>query len=91
MLLPGARPTSVISIEFEIEWNFVILLFIIYSTDHNEILHTSRHYYCCDVCKILLWSVDHILNQGTVNLDRISNSIEIMFVGQAPEWQCNSD
>ena len=38
----SARPTNDISIEFEIQWNFVMLLFIICSTDHNEILHTSR-------------------------------------------------
>ena len=39
----GARPTNDISIEFEIQWNFVMLLFIIYAADYNnEILHTSR-------------------------------------------------
>ena len=37
----GTRPTNDISIEFEIQWNFVMLLFITYSTDHNDILHTS--------------------------------------------------
>ena len=36
---PGARPTTAISIEFEIQWNFVMLLFITYSSDHNKMLH----------------------------------------------------
>ena len=39
---PGARPTTDISIEFEIQWNFVMLLYITYSADHNDIVHTSR-------------------------------------------------
>ena len=38
----GARPTNSISIEFEIQWNFVMLLFIAYLADLHEILHTSR-------------------------------------------------
>ena len=41
---PGGRPTNDISIEFEILWKFVILLFITYLADHNKILYTSRHY-----------------------------------------------
>ena len=57
-----------------------------YSTDHNEILHTSRQCYCRDVCKISLWSVEQILNYSTPNFDRISNSIEIPLVGQAPRY-----
>ena len=73
-----------------------MLWFEIYSTDHNEILHTSRQLYCRDVWKISLWSVQHILNQSTPNFDRISNSIEIPLVGLAPEqnifnakdWAC---
>ena len=39
---PGVRPTNDISIKFEIEWRFVMLLFIIYLADHNKILHTSQ-------------------------------------------------
>ena len=35
-----------------------------YSTDHNEILHTSRQSNYRDVCKISLWSVQYILNSG---------------------------
>ena len=30
-----------ISIEFKIQWNYVMLLFIAYSFDHNKIVHTS--------------------------------------------------
>ena len=37
----GARSTNNISIECEIQWNFVILLCITYSVGH-DILHTSR-------------------------------------------------
>ena len=38
----GALPTNDISIEFEIQFNFVMLLFQIHVADHNKILHTSR-------------------------------------------------
>ena len=56
-----------------------MLLFKTYLLDNNEILHMSV------MCaKILLWSVDNILNQSTRNFDRILNSIEILLVGQAP-------
>ena len=41
-----------------------------YSTDHNEILHTSRQCNCRDVCKISLLLVKHIL---------------ISLVGRAPD------
>ena len=34
---PGALPTIGIPIEVEIQWKFAMLLFIIYSVDHNEI------------------------------------------------------
>ena len=40
---PGTHPTNDIFIELEIHWNFVMLLFIKYLTNHNEILHTSQH------------------------------------------------
>ena len=58
----GARPTNGISIEFEIRPNFVVLQFKKYTTDHNEIVHTSRQCNCRDVCKISLWSVEYISN-----------------------------
>ena len=74
-----------ISIEFEIQWKFV-MLFMTYSADNNGILHTSRQLYCRDECKISLWSVEKVLNQSTPNFHWISNSIEISFMGRAP-WQ----
>ena len=58
----GVRPTNNISIEFEIRLKFALLWINTYSTDHNEILHTSRQLHCRDVCKISLRSVKHILN-----------------------------
>ena len=36
----GASPTNDISIEFEIQWKFVMFLFITYSANKNEILQT---------------------------------------------------
>ena len=59
---PGAGPSNDISIEFEIRPKFAVLWFRGHSTDHNEILHTSRQCHCRDVCKISLWSVEHILD-----------------------------
>ena len=47
----------------------------------------SRQLHCRDTHKISLWSVEYILNQSTANFGWISNSIEISFVGQAPD-QC---
>ena len=43
----------------------------------------SWEYNCRDLCKISLWSVEHILNYATPNFDPISNSIEIS-VGRGP-------
>ena len=86
---PGARPTNDISIEFEIRPKFAGLWFKMHSTDHNEILHTSRQCNCRDVCKISLWSVTYILNWSTQNIGRISNSIEISLVGRAPGSICS--
>ena len=54
-------------------------------TDHNGILHMSRQLHCRDVCKILLWSVEYILNQSTANFGQISNSIEIALMGRVPD------
>ena len=83
-LRAGARPTNGISIEFEIRSKFGVLLFKICSSDHNEILHTSRQCNCRDVCKISLWSVESIFYQSMANFGRILNSIEILLVGRAP-------
>ena len=46
LLVPGAHPTKNISIKFEIQWNFVMLFFITYSADHNEILHVMTITLC---------------------------------------------
>ena len=54
-----------------------------YWTDHNKILHMSWQCNCRDVCKILLWSLEYVLNYSTPYFDRISNSIEILLVGWA--------
>ena len=81
---PGARPINDISIEFEIRSNFAVLWSIIYSTDHNEILHTSRQCYCRDVCKMSLWSAKYVMNKSIAKCHWISNLIEIQLVGQAP-------
>ena len=62
VITPGARLTNDISIEFEIGPKFGVPWFEIYYTDHNEILYTLRQCNCRDVCKIFLWSVDHITN-----------------------------
>ena len=83
-LLVNWTPGACLSIEFEIQWNFVMLLFITYSSDHNKILHKSQQCNCHDSCKISLWLVEHVLNQSTSNSDRISNSIEIRSMGWAP-------
>ena len=73
------RPTNDISIKFEIQQKFAtVLWFKVHSTNHNEILHTSRQLHCRDVCKISLWSVQHILNQSTPNFYRISNLMELL-------------
>ena len=47
----------------------------------------------CDVCKISLWLVKHILNKSTPNFDHISNWIQIPLVGRAPGqfYQCPTD
>ena len=73
----GLHPTNDISIEFEIQSNFAMFLFITYLADHNKI--------CRDVCKISLWSVQQNLNQSTPKFFyRNSNSIKISLVGRAP-------
>ena len=90
-LRTGGRPTKQISIEFEIRWKFKTLLCKICGADHNHILHTSRQCNCHDVCKISLWSVECIRNYSVLNFHRISNSIEICLVGQAPGLQTSSN
>ena len=81
----GTRPTNNVSIEIEIRWNVTMLLFIVYSLDHREILHTSRQSYCREESNNSLWSVGYSLHKSTTNFERISNSIEIPLVGLAHE------
>ena len=45
--------TNDISIQLDIRPTFAVLCFKMNSTDHNEILHTSRQCNCRDVWKIL--------------------------------------
>ena len=78
---PRARPAYDISIKFEIQAKFVVLWFKMGSTDHNEILHTSRQYYYRDVCKISLWSAEYVMNKNIAKFDWISNLFEILLVG----------
>ena len=54
---PGANPTNDMSIEFGIQPIFAVLWFKLWSTNHNEILHTSRQFNCCDISKISLLSI----------------------------------
>ena len=54
---PGACPTNDISIKLKIRPKFAVLWFIIYSTNYNEILHTPRQVYFCNMCKISLRSL----------------------------------
>ena len=82
--IPGARPTMWISIEFEIRSKFGVLWFKMCSTDHNEILHMSRQYYCRDKWKNLLRLAEYLMNKSITNFHWISNSIEISLVGWVP-------
>ena len=75
--------TDDISIDFEIRSKCAVLWFKMYSTDHNIILHMLQQCYSHDVCKILLWSADHIMNKSITKFHWISNSIEISLVRRA--------
>ena len=80
---PGACPTNCILIKFEIQLNFVMLLFRTYLAIHNEIMHTSLQCNCRDGCRISLWSVENILNKSALNFEKISNSIEIPLLSRS--------
>ena len=58
----ATTPTKDISIKFEIQPKFAMLLFKMYSTDHKEMLQMSRRLHCGETYKIPLCSVEHILN-----------------------------
>ena len=51
-------------------------------------MHSSRPLYCRNVCKILLWSVEYILNQSSSNFGLISNSTKISLVRRGPGHYC---
>ena len=80
-LTQGTHPTANdILIEFEIQWNFALLLFISYSANHNDILLMSR---------TLLWRVQNFVMNGQVyfkpeHCKFWSNTIEISLVGWGP-------
>ena len=80
----GARSTDGISIKFEIWPKFAVLWFKIYSRDHNKVLHSSRNCYCCDGCKISLWSAENVMNKSIAKFHLILNWIKISIVGRAP-------
>ena len=61
-LRSGARLTNDVSIEFEIRPRCALVWFKTHSTYRSEILHTPRQCNCRDMCKISLWSVEHIAN-----------------------------
>ena len=77
----------VFSIEFEVRSNFVVFWFKTCSTNHKEILHTSRQLHCCDVCKILLWLAEHVMNKSITKFHWISNFIQLSLVGRATRDQ----
>ena len=64
----GARPTNSISIEFKIQWQFTVLWFKMCSADHNNILHVSQQCHCLNVCKILLWLAECVMNKSILSL-----------------------
>ena len=70
---PGTLPNNEISFEFEIWSKFEVLSFKIF-----------LQYYCRDVSKILLSSVEYFMNKGIGKFHWISNSIEKSLVGGAP-------
>ena len=61
---PVTPALDLVPIPLTIFWSNLcaVLWFKMCWTDNNEILHTSRQCYCRDVCKILLWSVEYIMN-----------------------------
>ena len=90
---PGPCATSDISIEFKIRSKFEC-----YSLKLAQLITkkccTCQNSYTVVTCKILLWSVEYILNQNTSNFGLIPNSIEISLVGRRQMWvtsSCHSD
>ena len=84
ILAPGTRPTNGI---FDWIRSSIKFWFKTCSTNHKEILHTSRQLHCCDMCKILLWLAEHVMNKSITKFHWISNFIELSLVGRAPRDQ----
>ena len=76
-------PPNDISIKFEIIPKFKVLWFKMCSSDHNVILHTTQQLLSF-LCKILLYSVEQILDYSTPNFYPFWNSIKIPLVGCVP-------
>ena len=81
---PGARPTNSFSIEVEIRSIFGVLCSKICSTNHNEMLHTSRQLECRDMHNMSWWLTEYIMNTSIIKFHWISTSIEISLVARAP-------
>ena len=56
-------------------------------TDSDNILHMSLQCYCGDLCAISLWFAEYIMNKGITKFDWILNSIRILWVGRAPDYE----
>ena len=70
--------------DFDQIWSkFGVLWFKICSINQNEILLTSHQCCCCDMCKILLWSAEYVMNRTITKFHWILNLIEISLVGRA--------
>ena len=77
----GPCPINCIFIDFEIRSKFTMLGFKMCSTDHNEILHTSRRVTVVTCTKNVLWLVEYVMNKRITEIHWIFNSIEISLVG----------
>ena len=66
---PGAHPADDISIKFEIRPKFeVLIVFQMYSANHNNILNMPRQCNCRDMFITSLWSFEHILIEFPIQL-----------------------
>ena len=81
----GTHPNNIISFKFKIRSKFAVLWLKMCSTSCNEILHISQQCYCCDVCKISLWSAAYVMNKRMTKFHWISNSMKISLLGWASQ------
>ena len=82
---PGACPTDGIYIGFGFRSGFGELWFGVCSADRGAVLHTSWPLHRCGVCEISLWSVGYVLSRSASDFVRVSDSVRVSLVGQAPE------